>query len=266
MFYKNTDFLFFKINFSNSAGFLLLFFFSSQCFAQKQKQNQFENTYEFNKVIGKKTALELDLTHVYTSDTNETNAFENNSQVSGWLWMHYYATKKWKISGYAAYIYNHDVPEINQKQLPEIRFAVQGIYYFIKKDYVLTNRFRIEDRILQDEISGFDVVFRFREMIKLVYPITVIKFGKGSLYGIVSEEILFKTKSTVTGDDFFDRNRVTLGLGYSFSDTFQFELTVRSEYLPRTTDDRIHNIIGTKLIFNDLASILRKKNGNIPTY
>ncbi len=94
------------------------------------------------------------------------------------------------------YVYNHDVSEINQKQLPEIRFAAQGNYYLIKKDYVLTNRFRIEDRILQDEDPSLDVVFRFREMIKLAYRITVIKFGKGSLYSIVSEEIFFKTKST----------------------------------------------------------------------
>ena len=266
MFYKNTNFLFFKFKSNSSIKFLLVLFLSIQCFAQTQKRNQFENTYEFNKTIGKKTALELNLTHLYTSGNNETNPFDNNSQVSGWLWIHYYASKKWKISGYTGYIYNHDVPEINQKQLPEIRFAVQGIYYFIKKDYVLTNRFRIEDRILQDEDPSFNVVFRFREMIKLVYPITVIKFGKGSLYGIASDEVFFKTKSTVTGDDLFDRNRLTLGLGYSFSDAFQFEFTYTNDYLPRSSNNRKHNIIGTKLIFNDLISILKKKNGNIPTY
>lgn len=266
MSYGIIDLFVFKINSHCRIILLLSLIFSIQCFAQIQKRNQFENTYEFNKVVGKKTTLELDLTHTYTSGNNETNPFENNSQVSAWLWIHYFASKKWKISGYIGYIYNHDVPEINQKQLPEIRFSGQAIYYIIKKDYVLTNRFRVEDRILQDENLSPDVVFRFREAVKLVYPISIIKFGKGSLYSIVSNEVFFKTKSTVTGEDIFDRNRLTLGLGYSFSDTFQFELTYINDYLPRSPSDKMHNIVSTKLIFNDLISILRKKNGNIPTY
>jgi hypothetical protein len=73
---------------------------SFSCFAQTQKRNQFENTYEFNKVVGKKTSLELDLSHTFTSGTNETNPFDKNSQVSGLLWLHYQASKRWKISGY----------------------------------------------------------------------------------------------------------------------------------------------------------------------
>jgi hypothetical protein len=153
-----------------------------------------------------------------------------------------------------------------KKKSSEIRFTAQGIYYFIKKDYVLTNRLRIEDRILQNENDGLDVVFRFREMVKLVYPISIVKFGKGSLYSIASEEVVFKTKAQTTGEGFFDRNRLTLGLGYSFSDAFQFELTYVNEYLPRTTNDKLYNTISTTLIFNDLISVLRKKNGNIPTY
>jgi hypothetical protein len=265
MFYKK-DALFLKINYYIRANVCIWLLLSFSCFAQTQKRNQFENTYEFNRVVGKKTALELNLSHTYTSITDESNPFDKNSQVSGWLWLHYYASKKWKISGYVGYIYNHEVPEINQKELPEIRFSVQGIYYIIRKDYVLTGRFRIEDRILQDDSPTFNIVYRFREMIKLVYPITVVKFGKGSLYGMVSDEVFFKTKSTVTGDDFFDRNQLTLGLGYSFSDAFQFELTYINDYLPRTPNNKRHNIIGTKLIFNDFISILRKKNGNIPTY
>ncbi len=267
MFYKKKAFPLFKINSINRITFLIIGFFLGQyCYAQTQKRNQFENTYEFNKVIGKKTALEINLNHLYTSSDNENNPFENNSRVSGWLWLHYFASKKWKISTNIGYVYNHDVPEINQKQLPEIRLSAQGIYYFIKKDYVLTNRLRIEDRILTTEDSGFDVIFRLREMVKLVYPISVIKFGKGSLYGIVSDEVFFKTKSQLTSDETFDRNRFTVGLGYSFSDAFQFELTYLNDYIPRSTNDRIHNTLGTRLIFNDIISILRKKNGNIPTY
>jgi len=263
---KKTDILFFRINYRNSLLLFFMLFLCFQSFAQIEKENQFTNEYRFNRVVGKKTAIELDLEHAYTSGANETNPFYKSSQFSGKLWVHYYASKKWKISGFGAYLYNQDVPEITQKKSPEIRFAAQGIYYFIKKDYVLTNRFRIEDRILQNENESFDVVFRFREMVKLVYPISIVKFGKGSLYGIASEEVIFKTKGSTTGERFFDRNRLTLGLGYSFSDAFQFELTYVNQYLPRSANDKMYNTISTSLIFNDLISILRKKNGSIPTY
>lgn len=103
-------------------------------------------------------------------------------------------------------------------------------------------------------------------MVKLVYPISVIKVGKGSLYGIASDEVFFKTKGSTTGEKFFDRNRLALGLGYSFSDAFQFELCFLNEYLPRPTNDKVYNSISTTLIFNDFISTLRKKNGSIPTY
>lgn len=266
MSYKKIDFLFLKIFYRNRLYLFFMLFSCLQSFAQTEQENQFTNEYQFNRVVGKKTAVELNLAHAYTSGVHESNPFYKSSQISTRFWIHYYASKKWKISGFAAYLYNQDVPEITQKKSPEIRFAAQGIYYFVKKDYILTNRLRIEDRILQNDDAGFDIVFRFREMVKLVYPISVVKFGKGSLYSIASEEVVLKTNGSTTGKDFFDRNRVTLGLGYSFSDTFQFELTYVNEYLPRSTNDKLYNTISTTFIFNDLISILRKKNGNIPTY
>jgi hypothetical protein len=263
---KKHSFLFFKINYENRHYLFLMLFIYFQSFAQTETENQFTNEYQFNKVVGKNTSVEFDLGHSYTSGPNETNPFYKSSQITSRLWVHYFASKTWKLSGFVSYLYNQDVPEITQKKSPEIRFAAQGIYYFTKKDYVLTNRFRIEDRILQNESNSLDVVFRFREMIKLVYPISIIKFGKGSLYGITSEEVVFKTKGSTTGGSFFDRNSLTVGLGYSFSDAFQFELTYVNQYLPRNSNDKMYNIISTTLIFNDLVSVLRKKNGNIPTY
>lgn len=266
MSHQEIDILFSRINYGNSFHLFFMLFLCFQTFAQTEKENQFSNQYQFNKTVGKKTAVEIDLTHIYTSGSNETNPFYKSSQISGRLWAHYYASKKWKISGFVSYLYNQDVTEITQKKSPEIRFAAQGIYYFIKKDYVLTNRFRIEDRILYNDEDNVDIVFRFREMIKLVYPISLVKIGKGSLYSITSEEVIFKTKGTTTGGSFFDRNRLTVGLGYSFSDAFKFELTYVNQYLPRDPNNKMYNTISTKLIFDDFISILRKKNGNIPTY
>ena len=103
-------------------------------------------------------------------------------------------------------------------------------------------------------------------MVKLVYPISYVQIGKGSLYGIVSEELVFKTKGSTTGEGFFDRNRLTLGLGYSFTDTIQFELTYMNEYLPRNASDKMYNVLSTTLIFNDLIYALKRKSGSIQAY
>ena len=133
MSHQKIDILFFRTNYGNSLFLFFMLFLCFQSFAQIEKENQFTNEYQFNRVVGKKTALEFDLAHAYTSGLNETNPFYKSSQISGRLWVHYYASKKWKISGFAAYLYNQDVPEITQKKSPEIRFSAQGIYYFIKK-------------------------------------------------------------------------------------------------------------------------------------
>jgi hypothetical protein len=103
-------------------------------------------------------------------------------------------------------------------------------------------------------------------MLKFVYPISIFKLKEDALYGIVSEEIFLKTKGSTTGNESFDRNRLTLGFGYSFTDHFQIELSYMNEYLPRDTNDKMYNSISTSLIFNDLISTLRKKNGVIPLH
>ena len=91
-------------------------------------------------------------------------------------------------------------------------------------------------------------MFRFREIVLLVYPNSIIKFEKGSLCSIASEEVIFKTKGSTTGEAFFDRNRFTAGLGYSFSDAIQFELAYVNEYLPRNIKDKMYNTISATLI------------------
>jgi hypothetical protein len=263
---QKTDLLFFKINYSGSICLFFLFFFIIPSFAQTEKEYQFSNEFQFNRVAGKKTALEFNFAQGSTSGTEETDPFYKMSQISSRIWVHYFLNKRWKISGSIAHFYNLDVPEISQKKSSEIRFSFQGIYYFTRKDYTLTNRIRIEDRILGDGDNSIDVVFRFREMVKLVYPISNIKVGAGSLFVIASDEIMFKSKGSTTGNDNFDRNRLRVGLGYTFTDYFEVELSYVNEYLPRNPNDKIYNSISTSIIFYDLISTLKKKNGSIPTH
>jgi hypothetical protein len=117
MSFKKTDIPIFRINYGNRLLLFFLFFSCFQSFAQTEKENQFTNEYEFNRVTGKKTAIEFDLAHAYTSGINETNPFYKSSEMSGRLWVHYYTHKKWKFSGSIGYIYNRDVPEITKKKI-----------------------------------------------------------------------------------------------------------------------------------------------------
>jgi hypothetical protein len=266
MLVPKTELIFYTKNIDFKLFFLGLFLVPLVSFSQIEKDNQFSNDFQFNAVIGKKTTTEFDFAQGFTSEINASNPFHKISQLSGRFWIHYYLNTKWKLSGFMAYYYNHDVPEITQKKSSEVRIGFQGIYYFVKKDYTLSNRIRIEDRLLGNGNKNIDIVFRFREMLKLVYPISIIKLKEDALYGIVSEEIFLKTKGATTGKESFDRNRLTIGFGYNFTKQFQIELSYMNEYLPRDTNDKMYNSISTSLIFNDLISTLRKKNGIIPLH
>ena len=194
------------------------------------------------------------------------NPFNSLSQLYGRFWVHYYNNKKSKYSGSVSFFYNREVPELSQEKSPEVRFTFQGIYYIIKGKTVFTNRLRIDDRIIGDSNNSFNIVFRFREMLKLVYPISKSQNGKGSFYGIASEEVLFKTKGPITGDEFFDRNCFSFGIGYSFTDFFQVQVSYLNDYLPREINDKMYHSIGTSIIFNDLITALKKKQGNLPSH
>ena len=239
--------------------FLLFFFIFNTSFSQTDTENQFSNEFQTNSNVGKKTAIEYNFGQAFTSGTVETNPFYKNSQLYLRSWLHHYTSDKWKLSGFVAYYFNKDVPEISQNRVPEIRFAVQGTYYFLKGDNTLTNRIRIEDRIFIEDT--FEVVFRFREALKFVFPISKIKSGNGYTYGIASDEVFFKTTGNVTGGQHFDRNRLTLGFGYNLSDTIQFEIAYQNEYLPRPTNDQMFHVISTTIIFNDLISSIKKQTG-----
>jgi hypothetical protein len=81
MAYKKMGFLFFKINYGTRIHLFFLLFLGFQSTAQTEKENQFTNEYQFNRVIGTKTAIEFNLAHAYTSGINETNPFYKSSQI-----------------------------------------------------------------------------------------------------------------------------------------------------------------------------------------
>ncbi len=242
--------------------FTVLIFSVSISEAQTNSYSQFWNEFAFTRSLKGKWVAELNLGQTWSSTPDINKPFYVNAQLYVRGWIHYYASPRWKLSSFFSYYYNRAVPELNQKQLPELRFALQGTYYIHKVRYTLLTRLRIEDRKLKTEDGIWQAFYRFRTQIKLVYPINGKTIRKGVVYGIGSDELFFKTGALISGGQFFDRNRLTLGAGYSFSDDFQVEITYANEYLPRKEVDEIYNAFQVNVNFNNFFSNIKKKYFN----
>jgi hypothetical protein len=240
-------------------SFILVILITSINYGQTTTYNQFWNEIQFTKTINEKWSTELNLGAVYSSTESSSNIFQQNTQRSARVWGHYYLSPRWKLSTFLAYNYNKDVPEIGQFKSPELRFALQGIYYFHKTGYTLSTRMRMELRHLRSEDGTYDNVLRYRQQIKYLKPINSKILREGVVYGIASDELFFKSGTKVTGLSFFDRNRFNIGAGYLFTDDIQVELTYANEYLPRDNENQIVNAASLTVTFNNLFKNISKK-------
>ena len=235
-----------------------LSFIQPRC-QEQTNYKQFWNEFNFTRTLKGKWSLELNLGQTWTSSPEQSSMFSYNSQLYARGWVHYHFNARWKFSFFYAYFFNRYVPEIKQKGLPEFRSAYQAIYYIHKLRYTLSTRLRIEDRHIRNDSGTFEAYYRFRTQIKLLYPINGKRIREGVFYGIGSEEFYFKTTTTLTGKEFFDRSRLTLGLGYSLTDDMQAELTYVNEFLPRDSGDEIYNVVQLNFSFNNFLENLKKK-------
>lgn len=238
---------------------LFVVFLITNSYGQNTTYNQFWNAIQFNQTLSKKWATEIDFAATYSSTESSPNLFENTIQRSIRGWGHYYFSPRWKFSGFLAHFNNRDVPEIGQFESPEWRFALQGIYYFHKTGYSLSTRMRIEFRHMRNQYDEYENVFRYRQQIKYIQPINSKFLRSGVVYAIASDELYFKSGAKVTGESFFDRNRLNIGAGYLFTDDFQVELSYCNEYLPRSKGNQTTNAASLTVTFNNFFRNLKKK-------
>jgi len=238
---------------------LVILLITSINYGQTTTYNQFWNEIQFNTTINEKWSTELNIGATYSSTESSSNIFEQNTQRSVRAWGHYYFSPRWKFSSFLAYNYNKDVPEIGQFKSPEVRFALQSIYYFHKTGYTLSTRMRMELRHMRNEDGDYDNVLRYRQQVKYIQPINSKILRQGVVYAIASDELFFKSGTKVTGQSFFDRNRLNIGAGYLFSDDIQVELIYANEYLPRSEETQIVNAASLTLTFNNLFRNIKKK-------
>lgn len=253
---QSTQNISFRTNFFTLA---LLFIIVGVSDAQTKNYGQFWNEIKFNRTINEKWSAELDVAGSYSSTDSSSSIFDKNIQRSLRGWGHYYLSPRWKLSAFVAYFNNKDVPEIGQFKSPEWRFALQGIYYFHKTGYTLSTRMRIELRHLKNEDDDYENVLRYRQQIKYIKPLNSKFLRAGVVYAIASDELYFKSGAKVTGESFFDRNRLNLGGGYLFTDDIQVELTYVNEFLPRNSGNQITDAASLTITFNNLFKTLHKK-------
>lgn len=246
-------------NISVKKSLLLFFITTFASYGQDTTYNQFWSEVQFTKTISEKWSAELDIANSFSSTESSSNMFENNVQRSFRVWGHHYLSPRWKTSAFLAYYDNKDVPEIGQFKSPEWRFALQGIYYFHKVGYTLSTRSRLEIRHLRNADKDYENVFRYRQQIKYLKPINSKVLRKGVVYGIISDELFFKSGAKVTGESFFDRNRFNIGAGYLFSDDIQLEVMYVNEILPRNKGTQTVNAASLTLTFNNLFESVKNK-------
>ena len=83
---------------------------------------------------------------------------------------------------------------------------------------------------------------------------------------MASEELFFKTQATITGVDFFDRNRLTIGAGYALTNDTQVELLFSNEILPRSSGKLVFNTYQVNFAFSDLFKKWKDKTKNKETH
>lgn len=248
-----------KISFKKNCLTIAISLIAFVCHAQTKNYGQFWNEIQFNRAINNKWSTEFDLASTFSSTEASPNIFQKNIQRSFRGWGHYYLSPRWKVSSFIAYFDNKDVPEIGQFESPEWRFALQGIYYIHKTGYTLSTRMRMELRHMRNSDDDYENVLRYRQQIKYIQPINSKVLRAGVIYTIVSDELYFKSGAKVTGESFFDRNRLNIGGGYLFTDDIQVELAYVNEFLPRNNGNQITNAASLTVTFNNLFKTLNKK-------
>jgi Protein of unknown function (DUF2490) len=257
----NQAFIYRKIGYSVVLALSILFNLNSAIGQTTTRYQQFSNEFSDVESLGKKWTLEFNLGQSYTSiPPNNHSPFAKASQFYLRGWAHYYPNSRWKLSYFFALFGNLSIPDIEQSKNFEIRSALQGTYYINKIGYSLLTRFRIEDRRIQNDAKTFEAYYRLRTQLKYTQPINGKVIRKGIYYAVASDELFVKTQAAITGRDFFDRNRLTLGGGYALSDDTQVELLYSNEWLPRSSGNLVYNTYQINFSFTDLFRKYKDKN------
>lgn len=239
--------------------YLLLQTLCTQSGAQETQYKQFWGELELSSPARHKIAYQVTLSGSFSNTPDKKSMFSTYTQFSSLFAIHYYYSAKTNFSFYTTYLTNKYVPEIGQREYPEIRFSAQAIYFLKKIGYILQSRTRLEYRLIQNNDQKFEDVFRLRERIKYTKAIKRSYIREKTYYLIVSDEVFIKSPSNITGKQVFDRNEASIGLGYAFTLNVSAELYYINQFIPRTTGNEIIHAVQLSLIINNPIISIRDK-------
>lgn len=229
-----------------------LFLLSDVSISQTTQYRQFWTELGVLKPISQKFAGELFLDYSFSNSPDKKSRFAHYIQFASILSLHYYYTAKWNFSLYGSYFSNKSVAGIGARAYPEIRFSGQAIYFFKKIGYILQLRSRLEYRLIQNSENDVDDVFRLRERIRYTKPFNKKIIRAKTYFGFISDEIILKSPSTITGSEIFDKNDITIGIGYAVTENFLIDLDYTFQYAPRPGGDQFFNVIQLNFQVNNL--------------
>jgi len=219
--------------------------------AQNTSYKQFWNEFQFTHPLAQRSAIEIDLGSSFSNTPEERSRLSVFTQFAGSLQLHQFLSAKWKISYVGSYFSNSYVPEIGQREYPEIRLSAQAMYYFNKIKNITATRGRLEYRWIENTAGKFEDVLRYRQMFKFTKSLNANYIRAGTFFAFVSEEVFFKVPTEITGPDVFDRNMFTLGIGYAFTDDIQIDVDYTNEFAPRTGGNFMYNALQFNMNINN---------------
>jgi len=250
-----------KIKLIPGNKFTLAFFcvFVLQSFrAQNTTYHQFWNEFQFIHPLTQRYALEADVSSSFSSPPEQRNRLSAFTQYAVTMQLHQFYSAKWRFSLLSAYFSNYYVPEIGQREYAEIRFSAQAMYFFNKIKNISLTRARVEYRMIENADGQFENVMRYRQFFKFTKPLNSNYIRSGTFFAFASEEVFFKTPADLTGPDLFDRNMLTLGIGYAFTDDLQMDVDYTNEYVPRGSGNIINHALQFNLTLNNPFGYIEK--------
>jgi hypothetical protein len=237
------------------------FFLTANSVAYAQNKNVNNTSQLWSEVdlagkINKKFKWQCDFQYSRQSPYESMNFAKYGIQEAVRPWIHYYPQKDLRISAFMGIWYNNLVGgNVNQREYPEYRTALQIQSYKPVGKGLYTMRFRTELREIEDQKQSMESVFRERLMFKYQRLLTHNTYNKNSLYLIAQDEVFVNDGSTVTGNKFFDQNRTFFGLGYNITNDISVETGYSNQFAYHAHDTNFdsNNALQVTLIIDNIT-------------
>lgn len=235
---------------------LALFFQSTKLIAQNSTSYQFWPEIDITSKPFNKSTIGIDMYSNRELYADHTDKLGYQSDIGGKIWFNHYFKSKVKTSAFFETIQHKASPEAELSNKMEFRIAAQNVYYSPFKRWTLQNRIRVEDRIIENDSGNFVNAVRPRYMLKAIVGINKKLLIQGTLYMLVSNEIMLNLGSSVTGYHIFDRNLSQIGLGYCITNSIsleaQYAYTVK---MPANGNISDMHAFSVTIAFNNVFSV-----------